>query len=156
MAKIDSLGSFETGHAKIDRDHLRLIDVINAMEDALQAQDLRSCRKLIRTLNRQMKKHFKREGAIIRKLGFPDATQHCNHHETALAKAKKLQHSFNESSHLERLKEQFRNLKAIVIEEIVRDDLSYKPYLEGHFGLTLCADIRHPPLKDAKHTGEAP
>ncbi len=76
-----------------------------------------------------MRKHYKREGAIIRKIGFPGAAAHSDHHDEMINRAKKLQISFTESSDIELLKEIFDGLKSIIIDEIVKDDLGFKSYL---------------------------
>lgn len=129
MARNDPLGSFATGHARIDRDHVRLMDLIERAEAALRSGDPRSYRRLIGALNRRMKSHFRREARILRDIGFPDAARHCDHHEITIACAARLHARLKAGPGTLPKEEDFRELKAMVIDEIVRDDLGYKPFL---------------------------
>ena len=130
MAKIESLGSFLTGHEEIDRDHQSLIDIVNEIEAAIRC-GTGTNQRLLNSLVETVDSHFRSEEAILRNISYPDSRRHAQYHADSFARAAALRDACEVASDNRDWEESFRELRGLVINEIVMDDIEFKGYLQN-------------------------
>ena len=129
MAKVEMLESFKTGHPEIDADHMRLVDVINDINDALEDGSFEECRRLFDSFIDVARDHFTREEAILHGTGFPRVAAHSLYHRRLLQRAHSVQAMCTEMSSEDEIRECFEKLVSFFIDDIVRGDLDFKSFL---------------------------
>ena len=95
MVKLTS--SFKLEYELIDRDHRRLIEIINDVKQVIEDGKPEECETLVPDFVNLAKKHFQSEEAFLKKIGYPNQHGHHDHHhglnekmETMLSLAKKV------------------------------------------------------------------
>ena len=73
--------SYELENQLLDDDHRRLVDLINAVVQALDEGRPEDCVKLVPEFVEVAKKHFKREEALLEHYGYPEIQKHRDHHK---------------------------------------------------------------------------
>ncbi|CAA7622658.1 hemerythrin domain-containing protein [Magnetospirillum sp. SS-4] len=122
QARLMLTDELRVGHAVIDQDHERLIDIINAFHEGVIAQSGNDV--LHQTLKRLLeygREHFVREQGIQRECNFPEAVHHAKEHADLLAQIK------------ERARSYFVD-KSVPVDAKALDDMSYflNQWLMGH------------------------
>jgi len=92
MAFMEWDGSLELGEAMIDRQHRRLVDLINAVHEVSEApehtdEDVMRC---INAMFLYAKEHFFDEEALMERLCYPGREEHIAMHRTFVDKARLL------------------------------------------------------------------
>lgn len=127
--KIELLESFLTGHPDIDEDHRNLVDVINLVCDAIDANDLGKCTKLLNSFVEIAKNHFAKEENILRKVNYPGIEEHCVYHNELLKKVQKVKKICQEMGDQGLLKECFEEMAGFLIDDVVKGDHEFISHL---------------------------
>jgi hemerythrin-like metal-binding protein len=91
MAFMEWITSLEIGDEMIDRQHRKLVDLINDVhavsEDASRSEDILHC---ITAMFLYAKEHFFDEEGLMERLDYPDRERHAAMHRAFVAKARQL------------------------------------------------------------------
>ncbi len=116
----------------LDRDHERLVEMVNAISERIDNGDIENCKADVLELVNFAKGHFNREEQILIKAGYPDVGKHCKHHrqlddkmEHILEFAEKV--AVNEMAR-ESLK---RELVYFVMDDVITTDMDFKAFIAG-------------------------
>ncbi len=82
MANIKWLDVFEVGIPFIDEDHKRLIGLLQDIESAHAAADIRACRAAVGDFLEAVKAHFQREEKYLQIISFPRFAAHAKDHRS--------------------------------------------------------------------------
>lgn len=122
---------------EVDSDHRYMIRLVNAVEEALESPDRRGTVNVALDLLRDYAEtHFKREEALMQKVGYPGLAEHKNHHQALVKKLSELEEkipgkadpgNFDNEPFPENLMELLRHW---LIGHIIGEDLRMKPWVE--------------------------
>ena len=79
-AKIVWDSSFETGIAEVDAQHLRLVDIINSLADAIGHTPKDALKDIVDQLKEYAQYHFRTEEKIMEEAGYSDIAAHRDEH----------------------------------------------------------------------------
>lgn len=133
MALITWNPEWETGIPIIDDDHRAVIEIINELDEAIQAGEEEFVIGLaLGVLNDYVRYHFQREELLFAACDYPFAADHIEEHGTlrkaikdALIRYERLPQAFDGTELLELLQVWWG-------EHILNEDQRYKPYVAGH------------------------
>lgn len=122
MALFEWGPKFELGVAQIDREHHRLVDLINTLHDAMaQGRSKAILAGVLTNLVEYTHLHFRNEEAIYQSAGFPDSVEHRKKHAEFAGKASELKAKFDSgSTHI--TMETMTFLKTWLAEHILHSD----------------------------------
>ncbi len=122
MARLEWDSRFDTGIESIDRQHRRIVNIINDLESAMDEQGVG---ELLGELDDYARAHFSFEEELMQQAGFVEAAEHAESH-TAFERALK---DFEERhARGEPIAEELRAmLRRWLYEHIAEDDASYVP-----------------------------
>ncbi|WP_167730197.1 hemerythrin domain-containing protein [Terasakiella sp. SH-1] len=129
---IDIDDSFLLECEEIDKDHAwlnQLAEDINAAIDENRPQD---CAELSRRFVSLCKKHFGAEEALLKKIDYPDAKHHHEHHQSLYGKMDTILKlgeaaASNELARKSLKKEVFY----LLMDDIINEDLSFKEFVHS-------------------------
>lgn len=130
MPKIEMQESFRIGHARIDADHRRLIDLVNSLDDAVAAGAFARCRDLFDGFIEAAREHFAREEQVLREAGFPRLTQHCVYHWGLLQRAHSVRRMCGEMNDPADIRDCFENLVSFMVDDVILGDMDFKSFLQ--------------------------
>ena len=88
MTRIDWDGRLESGHAVIDAHHENLVRLFNQVVSVANHRAGKLvCNKVLDTLIRHTREHFKFEELLMTKYGYPEKAKHIAEHETLIRQA---------------------------------------------------------------------
>ena len=131
MALITWDDSYNINIREIDRQHLKLVQIINDLNDAMRegkANDVLA--KLLRELVSYTKTHFTNEEGYLERYGYPDLSAHKLKHVAFVNKISDFRDSF-ESGRLGVSIEIMKFLKDWLLTHIKGTDKKYVPFLVG-------------------------
>ncbi len=124
--------SFETECEMIDRDHQRLIDMINHIGGAIDDDKAEECAVLVPEFVAFAKRHFAREEALLASLGYPDMKKHQLHHRSLNEKMDSLLELSKSAPDNPLARETLRKeLVFFVMDDVINADLDFKAYVAG-------------------------
>ncbi|GMT48715.1 MAG: hypothetical protein IEMM0008_0254 [bacterium] len=89
--------SFSVNVKSIDRQHKRLVDILNNLYTALSiGKDKNVLKEILTSLTRYTKIHFTYEESQMKKADYPDFQEHIKEHEKLLGEVSHFQEMFNE------------------------------------------------------------
>ncbi|MHB8809516.1 MAG: bacteriohemerythrin [Desulfobulbaceae bacterium] len=95
MALIEWSENLSVNVAEIDKQHQKLIALINELADSMrQGQGRKVVGKIISGLQAYTEIHFKAEENYFRQFGYPDAARHIQEHEAFVAKVTEFNNGF--------------------------------------------------------------
>ncbi len=118
------------GVARFDDEHKKLVLLINALFDAVQAG--RGREALGRTLDELVaytKNHFVNEEAALSRLGYPDLDNHRKEHESLTRQVIDIQQKYHAGASAMLSMEVMSFLKAWLVKHIQGSDQKYGPFL---------------------------
>lgn len=99
MARFLWTNNLSTGHPKIDDDHRKLFEMINAFQDALEQQRGKELtERVLNNLVTYYRIHFQREEAAMQHVGYPDYVEHKLEHEKFIAEVDLLVQNFKKGA----------------------------------------------------------
>lgn len=123
--------SYSTGVAEVDRQHKKLIDLINALHDAMsKGQAKASLGKILGELVSYCASHFAMEEKLFDAHGYPEAADHKEKHKKMAAKVLDLQAQFEQGKATITL-EVMDFLQQWLDKHILGTDKKYGPFLNS-------------------------
>jgi len=101
MAYFEWKNDLSVGNEFIDRDHRKLVEMVNALYDALaqgKANDVMG--KVLNNLIIYTKEHFQREEAEMQRIKYPQFGLHKLEHEKLIKEVEQLKKKFNDGAAL--------------------------------------------------------
>ena len=123
--------TYSTGIKEIDQQHKKLIDLINALHDAMakgQAKDVLG--KILGELITYCASHFAMEEKLFDQYGYPDAADHKDKHQKMTSKVLALQMQYDQGKAMMTL-EVMEFLQQWLDKHILGTDMKYAPFLKG-------------------------
>ncbi|HIJ42593.1 MAG TPA: hemerythrin family protein [Rhodospirillaceae bacterium] len=122
--------SFELEYQPIDNDHRRLIGIVNQIVKALDDGRVEECAVLVPDFVNFAKKHFLREEAFLKKVGYPQLQKHYHHHRELNAKMDTMVRLAQTARDSEVARESLgKELVFFLMDDVINADLDFKSYL---------------------------
>lgn len=80
MALLSWSPTYSVGDADLDADHRRLVDLINALDDAVTSGDHARIAALVHEITDYAAWHLIREEEVLERAGYPEAESHADDH----------------------------------------------------------------------------
>ncbi len=122
--------SFELGVEEVDSEHRELFDIALELDQAAQRHDLEKCSTLVDHFIESSKRHFENEEAFLARVGYPDIEVHSKYHKSLVDKAQALKVTCDKEIESERMEKCYVDTINLLLDDIVRGDLSLKSYLQ--------------------------
>ena len=128
MTRLELTSSFLTGHAGIDDDHRKIIDIINAMIACENGGDTSGCMDKMEEFIKALREHFDNEIQIMRDSGYKSVDTHEIEHERIFKKITNISLTcknqkggtdFNYS------------MLSIFVTDLLKEDLDFGAHLEN-------------------------
>ncbi len=130
-AFIEWTEALSVGDSTIDRQHQRLIQIINKLHDAMRSQTAKAMLgELLEQLIAYTDEHFSYEEGRMRACAYPHLVSHQRLHTELLGQVRDLQTKFNQGKRNMNM-ELMNFLKAWLTKHIQKTDQRYTPYLTG-------------------------
>jgi hemerythrin-like metal-binding protein len=121
---------FSVGHAEIDAQHKKLFELVNHFDDVIKMGLPGELGRIMDDLISSTVEHFAFEETLIRKAGFPEAVDHEGMHRELIKQVRDMRANMKMGGHLSP-KSIVRFLADWLTSHIMREDMEFKPYLEG-------------------------
>jgi hemerythrin len=131
MSLITWNDSYSINIREIDRQHMKLVQIINDLNDAMRggtANDVLT--KILRELVSYTKTHFANEEGYLERYGYPDLRAHKLEHTAFVKKISDFRDDF-ESGRLGVSIDIMKFLKDWLLKHIKGTDMRYAPFLAG-------------------------
>ncbi|MDD5758093.1 MAG: bacteriohemerythrin [Desulfobulbaceae bacterium] len=123
--------SYSTGVAEVDRQHKKLIDLINSLHDAMtKGQAKAVLGKILGELVSYCASHFAMEEKLFDTHGYPEAADHKDKHQKMTAKVLALQSQFEQGKATITL-DVMNFLQQWLDKHILGTDKKYGPFLNS-------------------------
>ena len=131
MSLMDWSSELSVGIDSIDDQHKKLISMLNALYDAMQAGEGKAMvGKVLGGLAAYTVNHFKYEEDLFDKHGYPDAAEHKKQHADLLAQVTEIKAKFDSGSGSTTLSmEILKFLKSWLVDHIQGTDQAYTSFL---------------------------
>ena len=132
MSLITWNDSYSVNIREIDRQHMKLVQIINELNEAMlegKANDVLA--KIVRELVSYTKTHFSKEEGYMERYGYPDVSAHKLQHSAFVNKISDLSDDF-ESGRLGVSIDLMKFLKDWILKHIKGTDMKYVPFLVGN------------------------
>ncbi len=125
MALIDWTDEFKTGIESVDKQHRKLVDIVNRFDEAARkGKGSRIMTEILGDLIGYTAEHFSDEERLMEDAGYPKLKQHCSQHRQLLQKVERLQYEFDQQG--KRITTEVREfLKYWLINHILKEDKAY-------------------------------
>lgn len=131
LKRLTFLPSFALGIAEIDDDHRRLIELSNAIADAIERGDFVCCDSLFAEFMEQCRAHFGREERHLYASGYPEAAVHAVEHQELMRRATETrEYCRNQVLHAE-AGGCYAKLIEFLIADILKADIRFKSFIEA-------------------------
>jgi hemerythrin len=131
MAIISWKDAYSVGISEIDRQHHKIIDLINQLNDAMtEGKGKERLGKILADLISYTHNHFKAEEKLFDQYGYPDAGEHKIKHQKMTEKVLDLQKQFK-AKKITITFEVMDFLQNWLDKHILGTDKKYGPYLNG-------------------------
>lgn len=131
MVKLEWIDSFSIGIAPIDEDHKKILQIMQAVQVAVEKNDYALCTSLLDDLVVLGSEHFHREEEYLAGVSYPYIEEHILYHQDLLLKVKAVQAICNNANSQGGLEECFSSMAEFLIDDIIAGDLQFKSYLEA-------------------------
>lgn len=122
-------GKYQIGHKVIDRQHQKIISMINQLFEAIRSSEGRqSSQTILKELARYTNIHFTFEEKVMRKINFPEYDDHKKLHDELMVRTLELKER-NAASDLDISNEVLQFLKSWWLNHIQELDRRYTPFL---------------------------
>ena len=119
----------ETGIDVIDNQHMRIVDYINRLEEAINQLDKRSVAQVLDELGDYCLSHFAFEESLQEQVGYKFVADHKSSHGMFAKRLAKYQEKHNAGEDVARQLHDM--LRTWLVHHIKRDDMAYVPDLRG-------------------------
>ena len=127
--KIEFLDTLRTGHPTIDAEHLKIVNAINNVSEAILAGEYDRCPELLDIFMQTCISHFKSEEQLLARLGYPGLADHSVFHSELVLKAKSVRVLCMDRDRDDSIRRCFDEMATLLIEDVVRGDLQFVSFL---------------------------
>ncbi len=131
MAFVDWKPEYSVGHAEIDQQHRKLVDIINHLHDSMKLggkpEDLK---RILDDLVNYTRYHFSHEEKLMQQAGYPDLANHQRVHRAMVEQVERLRKEIA-SSRVGFSIKLMAFLKNWLSDHILGTDQKYAPTLKG-------------------------
>lgn len=122
--------SMSVGVKMIDEEHMRLIEIVNELSDALEeGKALVVLEGLLEAVVSFASYHFQHEESLFLRTAYPDAIHHIREHERLKSNIKDIQKRYRQAPSPEILTEVFVFTKDLFMNHALGIDVGYAKYL---------------------------
>ena len=126
---------FSVGHAELDAQHQQIFELVNHFDDVILMGMTVELGRILDDLIASTIRHFRFEEDLMQQVGFPQGADHKQMHEALLRQVQEMRASVKAGGHVG-TKSVVRFLADWLTNHILREDLEYRPYLNGSRGIT--------------------
>ncbi len=124
--------SFSVGNAVLDGDHRILLTLVNQLVDAADTGQSREVvGSIVNALAEYFEQHFRREEAMFRRGGFPDAEEHVRQHHVLEERMRDTRERWRAGDREALREDVLAFLKKWLTDHILVADKSYGPWVDG-------------------------
>jgi len=122
--------TFKIECEEVDKDHRRLVDMVNEIVQAIDDGVCDNCADRVRDFVTFTKRHFAREEQLLKKSGYPDVGRHHAHHNMLSQKMEHLMEFASNAKDNEMARESLKKeLVFFVMDDVITSDMDFKPYV---------------------------
>lgn len=129
MASPAGYDDLAVGVDVLDAAHVRLIDQLGQVDEALAASRMQTAVRLLHLFLTDFDKHFENENALLAQLGFDELPRRLGEYRTSQALFTSLQ---LDADDVELLTQVAAHARAWLLDHIINQDMPLKPYLAAH------------------------
>jgi hemerythrin-like metal-binding protein len=130
MAFLSWHDRYRLGHAEIDAQHRKLFELVNHFDDVIQMDMADELGRIVDDLMAETVEHFKFEEAVMEQIGFPDRSGHAKMHEELITQLRQTRARMKAGGHVSS-----KSVAMFLVDwltyHILREDMEFKPYLQG-------------------------
>lgn len=124
---------FSVGIASIDKEHQKLVGLLNEFYDAVQSgKGKESLAGVLAALIDYTKMHFANEEQLFAKTAYPDAVAHKKAHDDLIRQVLAIQEKYSKGANATLPSETLNFLKNWLLTHIQGTDKKYSSHLVGH------------------------
>ena len=124
--------SFSLEYQPLDNDHRRLMKIINDVIKVMDEGNPGECAVLVPEFVDFTRKHFLREEAFLKKLGYPNLQKHYDHHRELNGKMETMLVLAKRAAESELARDSLRKeMTYFLLDDVINADLEFKSYLSG-------------------------
>ncbi|MBL6927605.1 MAG: hemerythrin domain-containing protein [Rhodospirillales bacterium] len=128
---VDLSSSFETECEIIDRDHRRLVEMVNAIVAAIDGDHATECATRVPKFVKFAKQHFVREEAFLADIGYPETQKHHDHHRALDGKMATILGLAAKAADNQLAREALKkDLVFFLMDDVINADLDFKPFIK--------------------------
>jgi hemerythrin-like metal-binding protein len=133
MGRLSSgLLAFRTGHSEIDAEHLRLAEIIDAVNDEIEnGGGPEICKDLLQSFIEAAKSHFVNEERVLLEIGFPRLKEHCVYHNQLLTQATTVKQRCEEILESDHFQKCFEEMAKFFVDDVIRGDMDFVSFMEA-------------------------
>lgn len=129
---VELSSSFETESELVDRDHRRLVDMVNHIIDAIKDDRAGECAFLVPDFVAFARQHFSREEVFLARIGYPDLKKHQDHHRALDDKMDSLLELAETAGETPLAGESLqKDLVFFLMDDVINADLDFKSFVEN-------------------------
>ena len=113
---------YEIGHAMIDADHRKLVEIANRVAEVLNKGDARYAVGLMQHFVEVAREHFGKEEALMRDIRFKGIDAHVRYHQLLLSSAASVMAQCESGKDIELIRESFEMLANCLLDDVISGD----------------------------------
>lgn len=115
---------------ELDKDHKRLIEMVNDISDVIDSGKTDSCKSMVLELVNFARAHFNREEKFLTKAGYPDVGKHRRHHRQLDHKMEHILEFADKVAVNEMAGESLKKeLVYFVMDDVITTDMDFKEFI---------------------------
>ena len=130
MAMLQWRDDLSVGVPAIDKDHQRLIDVLNRLRRLDGVSDQNAISEALNEVVQYTQGHFRREEMLMRLSGYPGYQAHVRIHQQMAARAIELEKRFHADPRSFRIDTFYNALSDWLVPHVLSEDAKLKPFVE--------------------------
>ena len=120
---------YEIGHAMIDADHRKLVEIANRVAEVLNKDDARYAVVLMQHFVEVAREHFGKEEALMRDIRFNGIDAHVRYHQLLLSSAASVMAQCESGKDIELIRESFEMLANCLLDDVISGDRELRSVL---------------------------
>ncbi|MHA1599033.1 MAG: bacteriohemerythrin [Alphaproteobacteria bacterium] len=122
--------TFELQCGELDKDHRRLVEMVNEITAKLDDGVTDDCRNMVLGFINLAKEHFAREEKYLLDIGYPDLGKHRDHHKMLGEKMQHLLEFSDMAAENDMARDSLKKeLVYFLMDDIITTDLDFKSYV---------------------------
>lgn len=126
---VELLETFLTGHPRVDAEHMKIVEAINDVSDAVNAGEYEKCAILLDDFLNICQHHFAAEEQLLADLKYPGLHDHAIFHKELVLKAKAVKTLCMDRDAPDSIERCFDEMATLLIEDVVKGDLQFVSFL---------------------------